>query len=278
MDGTNKLSTSDFLKKLLREDETNTDVDELLQQYQEERSLKLNLNSHMVSKPRNFDLPTQFQSFDSAVLDEDLARRYAQLKASASSKSRPSANLEAVGCSKSGDSKAPEESRSDQEPDCTSSDSIRFAKQEVVSKGMAQDDEEVKILGSDLAARFAALRANSKGKSDSRQNVDLDRVLCSTEMDSTGSMIGRPDEGLSEEQEVRALLASAEDAVRLDRARVSRFSAGSLDREKKSDDETDENEGISESEVEGIVEWAKDAARLENDETESESETDSGVR
>ena len=81
MDGKKTSEKSSIWSRLLRGEQNDDEVDQLLAQFHDENALQLNLNSHIAKTPLNLRTDKNFVDVDHAGLDEELAMRYAQLKA-----------------------------------------------------------------------------------------------------------------------------------------------------------------------------------------------------
>ncbi|KAH9307466.1 hypothetical protein KI387_035377 [Taxus chinensis] len=284
MDGKSPTKDTTVWTRLLRGDGNDEEINQLLAQFQDENALQLNLNSHIQKTPLNLPSGKSFSDFDQAGLDKELAMRYAQLKAPSPAKKKsinlsnnnkvPPAKKEVGDLSKNDDSE--KETKKD-ERDISGekvSDAEACKNQDFRVRVLA-DEEEKKILGQELAARFAALKTSNSSDDKGLAEASLGRGF-----DSQGvavavaqSGIGKEEmtEACSEAEEVQKLLASVQDSIMLEKTRVS----GSI----RDDDEGEdgEDEEISESEVDNVVEWVKDAARLgllESEEEEDDNNED----
>eukprot|EP00253_Pinus_taeda_P008684 PITA_08684 len=230
-------SSSTIWSRLLRGEENDEQVNQLLTQFQDESALQLNLDSHRSTKPLHSLLNSDFGGFDSTGLDNELARRYSKLKAPPRAK-----------------------------------------------------PQSEKILGQELVLRLAALRSSSGAKniviSESQslaepqesQGIDSHETTVGTQKEKIGDSgetgFVKQNEIDSEEEQVQKLLASIQDSIKLERSRVSGISSSSGRFNDVGEEHVDDEERILESEVESIVEWAKDAARLGFVDSEEEEDDD----
>ncbi|GLJ24012.1 hypothetical protein SUGI_0457390 [Cryptomeria japonica] len=288
MDGIKSEQKSTMWSRLLRGEQNDDEVDQLLAQFHDENALHLNLNSHITKTPLDLHADKNFVSVDHAGLDKELAMRYAQLKAPPP----PSSKKETSGLSKN-DNNAPsarnEISRNDdlnkegrkssglEKGSDLALDGKDFKDHDSKARILV-DEEEERILGLQLAARFAALKTTSPsgmGKGQGLTEVCSARGLDSQEDKSEvlGSRVQK-EEVCSEAEHVQRLLASVQDSIKLEKSRVS----GILKDDDDNEGEDDEDEEISDSEVDKVVEWVKDAARLGllDSEEEDDIEEDRG--
>lgn len=152
------------------------------------------------------------------------------------------------------------------------------------------DEEEEKILGQELALRLATLRTSPSAKNivivesqslaepQESQGIDSRETTVGTQKEKIGDSgetgFVKQNELDSEEEQVQKLLASVQDSIKLERSRVSGISSSSGRFNDAGEEHVDDEERISESEVENIVEWAKDAARLGLVDSEEEDDDD----
>lgn len=289
MDG--RSSSSTIWSRLLKGEEKDEQVDQLLAQFQDESALQLNLNSHRSAKPLNSSLNSDVGGFDYAGLDDELARRYSRLKAPPPAKPQIGKSTKP----QIGDKKENNDlengidndrrTKSDLENDLNLVGAVREKEGIGRKSKVPVDEEEEKILGKELALRLAALKTPSNAENtainegqgltvpqggqgfDSREASLGIQKEKSGDYRETGSV--KQNELDSEEEQVQGLLASVQDAIKLERSNVSGISSSPG---RFNNDE----EEISESEVENIVEWAKDAARLGLPDSEEEEDDDDG--
>ncbi|XP_031284811.1 uncharacterized protein LOC116143500 [Pistacia vera] len=141
------------------------EVEQLLQSAQDEMLLKLSVNSHIAHISSNY-------------IDSDLDRRFQALK------SRPSLH---------------------QSSSSSSSSSSSQSNHRVNDVNVNVDNELKSVLGDDLSARFAALKASPSSSND---NKNLNAL-------SVGPNVSYDDDN-DEEDEVEKLIRWAKDAARLD--------------------------------------------------------------
>eukprot|EP00253_Pinus_taeda_P005527 PITA_05527 len=216
MDG--RSSSSTIWSRLLRGEENDEQVNQLLAQFQDESALHLNLDSHRSTKPLHSPLNSDVGSFDSAGLDNELARRYSKLKAHPPTK--PQIGAKNIVISESQSLAEPQES------------------QGIDSRETTVGTQKEKI--------------GDSGETGFVKQNEID----------------------SEEEQVQKLLASVQDSIKLERSRVSGISSSSGRFNDVGEEHVDDEERILESEVESIVEWAKDAARLGFVDSEEEEDDD----
>eukprot|EP00253_Pinus_taeda_P014049 PITA_14049 len=231
-----RYSSNTIWSRLLRGEENDEQVNQILAQFQDESALQLNLDSHRSTKALHSPQNSDVGGFDSVGLDNELARRYSNLKAP-----------------------------------------------------LAKPQLE-KILGQELALRLAALRSSSSAKNIvSSESQSLVEPQESQGIDSRETTIGTQKEKIgdsgetcfvkqieidSKEEQVQKLLASVQYSIKLERSRVLGISSSSGQFNDVGEEHVDDEEIILESEVENIVEWAKDAARLGFDDSEEEEDDD----
>eukprot|EP00253_Pinus_taeda_P026839 PITA_26839 len=261
------------------------------------------------TKPLHSPLNSDVGGFDSAGLDNELARRYSKLKAPPPAKPQigKSNKLQIrepqIGKSNKLQIRDKKESsdlengidndrgkKNDLEKD---PDLVGNARENEGIGGKSRvliDEEEEKILGQELALRLAALRSSSGAKniviSESQslaepqesQGIDSRETTVGTQKEKIGDSgetgFVKQNEIDSEEEQVQKLLASVQDSIKLERSRVSGISSSSGRFNDVGEEHVDDEERISESEVENIVEWAKDAARLGFADSEEEEDDD----
>eukprot|EP00253_Pinus_taeda_P008264 PITA_08264 len=249
MDG--RSSSSPIWSRLLRGEENDEQVNQLLAQFQDESALQFNLDSHRSTKPLHSPLNSDVGGFNSAGLDNELACRYSKLKAPPPAK--PQLDSDLVG-------------------------DIRENKGIGGKSRVLIDEEEEKILGQELVSRLAALRSSLGAKniiiSESQslaepqesQGINSRETIVGTQKEKIGDSgetgFVKQNEIDSEEEQVQKLLASVQDSIKLERSRLSGISYSSGQFNDVGEEHVDDEERISKSEVENIVEWAKDAARL----------------
>eukprot|EP00253_Pinus_taeda_P015398 PITA_15398 len=216
MDG--RSSSSTIWSRLLRGEENDEQVNQLLAQFQDESALHLNLDSHRSTKPLHSPLNSYVGSFDSAGLDNELARRYSKLKA-------PPPTKPQIG-----------------------------AKNIVISE------------------------SQSLAEPQESQGIDSRETTVGTQKEKIGDSgetgFVKKNEIDSEEEQVQKLLASVQDSIKLERSRVSGICSSSGRFNDVGEEHVDDEERILESEVESIVEWAKDATRLGFVDFEEEEDDD----
>eukprot|EP00253_Pinus_taeda_P029802 PITA_29802 len=200
-------SSSTIWSRLLRGEENDEQVNQLLTQFQDESALQLNLDSHRSTKPLHSLLNSDFGGFDSTGLDNELARRYSKLKAPPRAKPQSS---------------------------------------------LAEPQESQGIDSHETTVGTQKEKIGDSGETGFVKQNEID----------------------SEEEQVQKLLASVQDSSKLERSRVSRISSSSGQFNDVGEEHVDDEERILESEVESIVEWAKDAARLGFVDSEEEEDDD----
>eukprot|EP00253_Pinus_taeda_P030422 PITA_30422 len=240
MDG--RSSSSTIWSRLLRGEENDEQVNQLLAQFQDESALHLNLDSHRSTKPLHSPLNSDVGSFDSAGLDNELARRYSKLKAPPPAK--PQIGAKNIIISESQSLAEPQESQ-------------------------GTDSREKNIIISE---------SQSLAKPQESQGIDSRETTVGTQKEKIGDSgetgFVKQNEIDSEEEQVQKLLASVQDSIKLERSRVSGISSSSGRFNDVGEEHVDDEERILESEVESIVEWAKDAARLGFVDSEEEEDDD----
>lgn len=295
MDG--RSSSSTIWSRLLRGEEKDEQVDQLLAQFQDESALQLNLNSHRSAKPLDSKMSSDVGSFDYAGLDDELARRYSRLKAPPPAKPQIGKSTKLQTRDKKEDNDLENgidndrRTKSDLEKDPNLVGGVRENEGIGRKSRVLVDEEEEKILGQELAWRLAALKTPSSAKNivinegqslavpqegpgfDSREARLGTQKEKSGDSGETGTV--KQSELDSEEEQVQRLLASVQDSIKLERSSVSGNSSSSSRVNNVGDEKhVDDEEGISESEVENIVEWAKDAVRLGLLDSEEEEDDD----
>ncbi|XP_038971504.1 AT-rich interactive domain-containing protein 3A [Phoenix dactylifera] len=175
------------------------EVEALLRVAQDDLLLKLRVDSHPVS--------SRASSSSSDALDSDLARRFEALK-----------------------SPSPPLSTAAPPPPPTKPVGMGAA-------AAADDEEGERILGDDLAARFAALKGSSSGPNPGIQQSDLMTPNLRVSDDEAGAGAGGGGDGVSE-KEVEKVMQWAMDAARLDPSKGD----GDEDDGESADDDDDEEE------------------------------------
>lgn len=294
MDG--RFSSSTIWSRLLRGEENDEQVNQLLAQFQDESGLQLNLDSHRSTEPLNSLLNSDAGGFDSAGLDDELARRYSKLKAPPPAKPQigKSNKLQIRDKKENNDLENGIDNdrgkKSDLEKDPDLVGGVRENEGIGGKSRVLIDEEEEKILGQELALRLATLRTSPSAKNivigesqslaepQESQGIDSRETTVGTQKEKIGDSgetgFVKQNELDSEEEQVQKLLASVQDSIKLERSRVSGISSSSGRFNDAGEEHVDDEERISESEVENIVEWAKDAARLGLVDSEEEDDDD----
>lgn len=294
MDG--RSSGSAIWSRLLRGEENDEQLNQLLAQFQDESALQLNLNSHRSTKPLDSSLNSDVGGFDYAGLDDELARRYSKLKAPPPAKQQigKSNKLQIRDKKENNDLENVIDNDRGKNRDLEKDPDLVGGVRENEGIGgksrVLVDEEEEKILGQELALRLAALRTPSGAKNivisksqsvtvpQESQGIDSRETRVGTQKEKSGDSgetgFVEQNELDSEEEQVQKLLASVQDSIKLERSGVSGISSSSGRFNDVGEEHVDDEEGISESEVENIVEWAKDAARLGLVDSEEEEDDD----
>eukprot|EP00253_Pinus_taeda_P009458 PITA_09458 len=224
-------SNSTIWSRLLRGEENDEQVNQLLAQFQDESVLHLNLNSHISTKPLHSLLNSYVGGFDSVGLDNELARRYSKLKAPPTTKPQ-------IGKSNKLQIRDKKES-SDLEIGIDN------------DKGRKNDLE--KDPDCERAKNIVISESQSLAKPQESQGIDSRETTVGTQKEKIGDSgetgFVKQNEIDSKEEQVQKFLASVQDSTKLQRSRVSGISSSSGQFNNVGEEHVDDEERISESEV-----------------------------